>query len=58
MAGNRHQSGNEKNGAPLEAPSLAAVAGAKRRRDQTFLAQALHQPLAATLFCGNSVHGP
>ena len=32
--------------------------GARAAVAQAFFAQALHQPLAATLFFGNSWHGP
>jgi hypothetical protein len=45
---------NNGNGAVIRAVSFCGTV----RSDQSFLAQALHQPFAATVFFGNSVHGP
>ncbi len=52
MARSRIGNANRK---PRESGASCIPAGGKR---QGFFAQALHQPLAATVFFGNSVHGP
>lgn len=53
---------HKKNGAPGGAAWFtscrSARGGARDAVAQAFFAQALHQPLAATLFFGNSWHGP